>query len=80
MITLDKIVITAKNIFIIVVFSRYLFKIDLSLAISLTKSVLKPKSRKILEIEANESPNERMPYPSTPKYLAAYIIYKKPNT
>lgn len=62
----------AKMVFIIKVFRKYLPVSDLSLEISRTVNVLKPKSIKTAKIPVKAKANDNIPNPSAPKYRAIY--------
>ena len=67
-----------------IIFMRKILEIYLSLAdkfleISLTMSVLMPKSAKMPKIPVIESAIDHMPNILAPKYLAAYIVMKNVN-
>ena len=65
--------------FINTIFVIYLSVTDLSRAISLTISVPKPRSVKIMKIPVIDRARDRIPKFTTPKYLTVYIVIKKPR-
>ena len=65
--------------FINKIFEIYLSVTDLSRAISLTISVPKPRSVKIIKIPVIDRARDRIPKFPTPRYLIVYIVMKNPK-
>ena len=68
-----------KKTFKIAVLLIYLFAKDLFRDTSLIVSVDRPRSVKTPNIPVIASARDRIPKPSTPKYLAVYRVVKNPN-
>ncbi len=69
-----------NNNLIKVVFATYSCVSDLFRAISRIVNVLSPKSIKTVKIPVNANAKDRIPNPSTPRYLVEYINVKNPKT